>query len=38
MQLDREKTMDIGALPLGVYLIKAVFENGSYRTMRFIKN
>jgi len=38
MQLDREKAMDIGALPLGVYLIKAVFENGSYRTLRFIKN
>ncbi len=38
MQTDEINTLDVTSLPQGVYFIKALMQNGSFRTMRFIKN
>ena len=38
IQEDEIKSLDVTALPQGIYLIKVFFENGSNRTMRFVKN
>ncbi|MFM7053936.1 MAG: T9SS type A sorting domain-containing protein, partial [Bacteroidota bacterium] len=32
------QSLDVTPLPQGGYLVKAFWENGSSRTMRFIKN